>query len=470
MLTLYHPYTGQKYPLDVEYCITHTADGYDQLDFTASPKNAHADALMYEAVIDERDNRYLIKAIDATRARIKVTCALALDDWKRQILKDYRRTDITMRQALTEILPVGWQIVGDLPTNRTTIEQTEGQAFDYVTPYALLPYIAKAFDRQFQFDTLQKVIQVIDVENVPSLGGYLTDELNLKSIARTGNTSDFVTRLHCYGKKDENGNPVTFASINGGKDYVENQSYCTKLIEGAWSDERYTDPQSLLKAGTAKLEELSRPIEAYDCSVIDLQKASQSYPCLEIAIHRKLWLIDRDLHTCVEHRVMEYKEYRGRDNSYAKNTLTLSTLNRKLETKVQGAIVAATQANLKVNGLTRDLNGMYTSADVDKLIQNAVNGLEQEMTDLSGELTGQIQDAATAEQTRADAAYCPAPLLGSVTFSAAGSKTVSVPFKSYFAMLTPNAAGNCWATTTPNTVTIYADAPMSVNYFIVQGG
>ena len=459
MLKLYNKDRIKAFPLDVEYSITHTMTGYDQLEFEIPAKSDFIAGVVYEAVVQERDNLYLIKSIEADRTTVNVGCALMLDDFKTTLYQSYRRTDISMEEALLEMMPTGWTFQGDLPTNRTTVEQSEGQPLELVTPYDILPHIAEAFDRCYHFDILRHVVSVIDVATVPALGGYLTDELNLEAVVRSGSSASFATRLHCYGKKDENGSPITFESINDGKDYIEDRTYCNKLIEAAWSDERYTDPQSLFNAAQLKLAELAHPVESYNCTVLDLQKAKPQYGFLEIAIHRRLWLIDRHMHTCIEHRVVEYKEFRGRENSYTKNQVTLSTLSRKLETKVQQAMTTANSANIKAESAIQSVNDMYTPSEVDHLIS-------VERTTAHAELTEAIQ----AEQQRADAMYLEPPICGKVTLTnSALSKVVSVPYSDFFVTLTPTASGNCWAVVSPNTVTVTADTAMTVYYSIMKG-
>lgn len=67
----------------------------------------------------------------------------------------------------------------------------------------------------FNFNVISKMLIVINPSEYEASGDYLTDELNLKSVGFTGNSSEFVTRLYAYGKKDSNGNPVTFSAVNG---------------------------------------------------------------------------------------------------------------------------------------------------------------------------------------------------------------------------------------------------------------
>ena len=72
----------------------------------------------------------------------------------------------------------------------------------------------------------------------------------MKSVNFKGKSSGFATRLYAKGKDS-----LTFADINGGKDYVEDFSYSDKVISVYWKDERYTIAENLLADAKKTLEE-----------------------------------------------------------------------------------------------------------------------------------------------------------------------------------------------------------------------
>ena len=174
------------------------------------------------------------------------------------------------------------------------------------------------------YDVLNRVLKVIDVETYTDTGQYFTDELNLRSIGYNGSSSEFATRLYAYGKKDDNGTPLTFASINNGKEYVEDRTFSNKLISIGWSDERYTQKSSLLAAAREKLKSLAFPQRSYECDVINLDN--------DIWMYKKVWLIDRRKRVRVSHRVIEYEEY---PECHHLDVATLSNAVPKIETSIK---------------------------------------------------------------------------------------------------------------------------------------
>lgn len=117
----------------------------------------------------------------------------------------------------------------------------------------------------------------------------------LSGIDRVLSADDVVTRLYCYGKgvqtTDDDGNAtggysrkITFADINGGKEYIQDDSLLEvwgvpgpdgSLVhtEGIFEDGDCEDKATLLVEGRAALAERSKPIVSYDGTVEALGRA-----------------------------------------------------------------------------------------------------------------------------------------------------------------------------------------------------
>ena len=144
--------------------------------------------------------------------------------------------------------------------------------------------------------------------------------MNLKSVGYVGNSSGFATRLYAYGKRDENGeNPLTFASINGGKPYVDDNSYSNKVICVGWSDERYTVKEHLLNDARKKLKELAIPERSYTCDVISFEANMWMYKVVTV--------ISRTKGYRVNHRVIEWEEHQRKED----DKVTLSAVPPSVE-------------------------------------------------------------------------------------------------------------------------------------------
>lgn len=117
----------------------------------------------------------------------------------------------------------------------------------------------------------------------------------LSGIDRVLSADDVVTRLYCYGKgvqtTDDEGNAtggysrkITFADINGGKEYIQDDSLLEvwgvpgpdgSLVhtEGIFEDGDCEDKAVLLAEGRAALAERSKPIVSYEGTVEALGRA-----------------------------------------------------------------------------------------------------------------------------------------------------------------------------------------------------
>lgn len=117
----------------------------------------------------------------------------------------------------------------------------------------------------------------------------------LSGIDRVLSADDVVTRLYCYGKgvqtTDDDGNEtggysrkITFADINGGKEYIQDDSLLEVWgvpgpdgslmhTEGIFEDGDCEDKATLLAEGRAALAERSKPIVSYEGMVEALGRA-----------------------------------------------------------------------------------------------------------------------------------------------------------------------------------------------------
>lgn len=117
----------------------------------------------------------------------------------------------------------------------------------------------------------------------------------LSGIDRVLSADDVVTRLYCYGKgvqtTDDDGNAtggysrkITFADINGGKEYIQDDSLLEVWgvpgpdgslmhTEGIFEDGDCEDKAILLAEGRAALAERSKPIVSYEGTVEALGRA-----------------------------------------------------------------------------------------------------------------------------------------------------------------------------------------------------
>nr|DAE53212.1 MAG TPA: tail protein [Caudoviricetes sp.] len=316
------------YPLELEpdkWSVTHKYNGYDILSFEIPDSHEAYKYIAEEVRIFDGQNRYIVKNIDERSRIVTVDCQIDLDDWRERFWTDFRRTEITISDALNIIKPVNWSIAdaGKYPAKKT-IEASEGRPIENANSEDLMLRILELYGLTATYDSVKRIMYVVDPGSYTPGGEYITDELNLRSLGYTGNSTDFATRLYAYGKPDEETDiPLSIASVNGGKEYVEDHSYSDRVISIGWKDERYTKPESLLAAATEKLKKLAFPVRSYECDVINLDE--------DVWLYKMVTLIDRKRNIRVNHQVIEYREY---PDNHSLDVVTLSTT----PPRVQGTI------------------------------------------------------------------------------------------------------------------------------------
>lgn len=103
---------------------------------------------------------------------------------------------------------------------------------------------------------------------------YIREGKNLLSVNQEDDSTSMCTRLYCYGF-GEGVNQLTFASINGGKEYVDASPEAIAkygLIEKVWTDRRFEYAETLLARGKVLIDSLSKPAVSYQVDVADIEK------------------------------------------------------------------------------------------------------------------------------------------------------------------------------------------------------
>jgi len=370
----------------IEPRITHKFDGIDFLNFDISPYADSYKDLTEESTIFYEGAFYTVKKIDERVDISSIECELMLDDLKADCFNADFQTK-TLIEIITGLLlhTTGW-----ICTNSAAIATQRTIQAENINILDVLLTCADTFGCAFQFDNFNKVINVVKYDIKIASGTYFTDELNLKDISFKGDSTDFCTRLIGYGKKNEDtGEYLTFASLNGGKNYVENYGYSNKIITKAFVDERFTDAVSLRDEAIERLKLLAYPQRSYECSVTDLAKINPEFKnILGISLYDIVTLIDRRRKTRINHRVMEYVEYPEKPEN---NVVTLSSvLSTITGTVSQINQIIENTGELKINGVTlnefkRDIDSnslaitkCYTKGQTDTAI---VTGITQSVAD-----------------------------------------------------------------------------------------
>lgn len=325
---------GGQLPLDFDkYFIQEETNGEDQIGFTLPLDHADYKLLAEEVqLLDAEDGQvYRITAIDEGAATANIKGKLELSPLRADMRIPYTNGSDTLAGTVEGVLPAGWTVVDhSLSTIRRTID------LDSATPEDVILGAASAFGGlAIRYKIADKAVHFYAPGDFKAGGVYLTEELNLTSTNFKGSSSGLCTRLYARGKDG-----LTFAGINGGKDYVENFSYTDKIICAYWEDERYTVAENLLEAAQKKVDASAVPVRSYSCGVVDLAKAwryeegagSNIYAHLNIQLLTVATLLDTHRGTRIDHQVVQYKRYPHYSDL---NVVTLSTKAPTITTTVK---------------------------------------------------------------------------------------------------------------------------------------
>jgi hypothetical protein len=201
----------------------------------------------------------------------------------------------TVAQQIDAVKPAGWT-VSDF--SGSSISRTLHG--DY-TPLQVCEACRDVYNVYIRWDNALKVVKIYTQTMGSPVGAFATRELNLKELNYKGKSTNFATRLYAYGKDG-----LSFASINGGKPYVDDNTYSNRVICAYWQDERYTDKQSLLDDARKHLAKLAVPERSYDCAIVDLQATNPDlYSNLDFSLFTAATLIDDVKGTSVDYQVIE---------------------------------------------------------------------------------------------------------------------------------------------------------------------
>lgn len=355
----------------------------DTLAFTLPASHPQLPDMMCQLSLTDKESgqAFLITNIDEGDVKAKID----LDEFREQMFLSYTNGSATALATAQQVLPSGWS-VQDLSgsTARRTIE-AEG-----ATALEILQKLPDTYGIAVRFDRKTKRVLLRNPDTMAPSGTYLTEELNLrKRPVRSQSSEGFATRLYAVGKDG-----VTFASINGGKNYVENHEYSDRVISAYWKDERYTDSQSLLDDAKKKLSDMAKPAQSYECDVADLAKIDPArFGHLSMEMYQAVTLLDAERGTRLAHRVVQYKRY---PHYPEKNVVTLSTLPGTISGKVEQSYQAVTNQNSSFQQqLAANLQG------VAQTIVGAKGGSVKFIQDEKGKPTGVLfmdtEDEATAK-------------------------------------------------------------------------
>lgn len=152
----------------------------------------------------------------------------------------------------------GWSVETITVTTKRSWQSTDKNAL------SMLRTIQSIYGGDLEFDNVNKQVSLL-TQSGSNSGAVFAYRKNMKSIQRVVDTRSLVTRLYAYGADG-----MTFASINNGKEYVENTEYLSEIRVSTLDCSSFTNPYQMLEYTEMRLADYLKPSISYVIQVMDL--------------------------------------------------------------------------------------------------------------------------------------------------------------------------------------------------------
>ncbi|WP_415350020.1 phage tail spike protein [Clostridium perfringens] len=323
--------------------------GDKKLSFSYPKESKYYEEIVEEGYIRTKKDEFVIKARDVGVDYTRFDCVLNLEELEANIFDRFESVEQTITNALNlAIVGTGWTVKANTLKKKRTVRCTNKNALEIVQE------IKKTYRVDIVFNTLKREIEVYEKLGEDK-GTYFIDSLNLTALQVQSDSYKFATRIIAEGK-----DKLTFADINGGKNYVENYQYSNKVKTIYWKDERYTVKESLLEDAKAKLKEISKPFTSYNASVLNLAELNPKYKnILDYQLGDTITLISRNNKVKDKQRIVKTVEY---PHDHSRDTVELANAVLKFE-DIQQENQETTDT---VNNITTD-NGTVDGSTIDSI-------------------------------------------------------------------------------------------------------
>lgn len=271
--------------LEKDCKITYQYDGLITLEFE---KDEDEEVLCEEPFFISNENQFIVKNIDENT----ITCELDFTSLKKDFFVGEKKFDsLTLNDILHQLLDkVNWTI-----RNAQSIKSRRTLEVEDESLLSAIFKLEKLYDCTFEFDCKNKILTVVDEGRKRDYNIY--KDINLEDFIIKKDTFEHYTRIYGFGKDN-----MTFESINGGKEYVENTKYNQNIIPAVFRDDRFTDKLNLKKHCEELLEKYSKPLIEYELSIVELDG-------IKLKLHDIVTFLNHKTKRKEEHRIIEYIRY-----------------------------------------------------------------------------------------------------------------------------------------------------------------
>ncbi len=278
--------------------VTSEVNGADTLEFKLPFQDAKRSYLDNEKQVQIVNDVYRIRTVtdDKTADGRVVTTVyaeatfydLAFSEVKETVNFNADTAEAPMAHALSG---TDWAVGTVNVTSKRTWECSEKNAL------AILRQTQVIHGGDLIFDCANRLVHLLTFSGNDN-GVLFCYRKNMKSIQRVVDTRSLVTRLYAYGKDG-----MTFASINGGKEYVQDTTYTSEIRISTLDCSNFTNPYQMLEYTENKLAEYAYPRVSYVLSAMDLSVLT-GYEHESWALGDIVTVDDKDLNLSVKTRVV----------------------------------------------------------------------------------------------------------------------------------------------------------------------
>ncbi|ABZ85480.1 phage minor structural protein, n-terminal [Heliomicrobium modesticaldum Ice1] len=162
---------------------------------------------------------------------------------------------------------------------------------------AILRRVQQLHGGDLVFDSRNRLVSLLAFSGRDN-GALFAYRKNLTGIKRVVDTRSLVTRLYAFGKDG-----MTFSSINGGKEYVEDYTYSNEVRVSTLDCPNFTNPYQMLEFANMRLAEYARPRVSYVLSAMDLSVLT-GYEHEQWSLGDIVTVDDRDLNLSIKTRIV----------------------------------------------------------------------------------------------------------------------------------------------------------------------
>lgn len=213
---------------------------------------------------------------------------LSFSEEKAEIDFNADTADVPMRYALSG---TGWSVGNVTVSTKRTWTCSENNAL------SILRATQSIHGGDLIFDCANRLVHLLTFGGNDS-GALFAYRKNLKSIQRVVDTRSLVTRLYAYGKDG-----MTFASINNGREYVEDFTYTGEVRISTLDCSSFTNPYQMLEYTKMRLADYASPRVSYVLSAMDLS-ALTGYEHEAWDLGDIVTVDDKDLNLSVKTRIV----------------------------------------------------------------------------------------------------------------------------------------------------------------------